>query len=78
MNRKQEILDAGVKLYRDQGLLAVTVSAIARAASTSRQTVHQYYDTAESLRERVLTAARENAAQGDEKLATRLALDEAG
>jgi AcrR family transcriptional regulator len=71
---KQNLIDAGLALYRDNGMLAVTMSAASKDAKTSRQTAHQYFENIETFREAVLSAARV-AAKTDDSIRMRLKLD---
>lgn len=65
MERKAEIIDAGLKLAAKGGMLAVTLSEIARQIKCSHGTVAFHFKTIANLRKQVGKAAVE---RKDEKV----------
>jgi len=56
LQRRQELLDAAARLLVDQGLEAVSLSAIARAARLAKSNVYRYFESREEILLEILVA----------------------
>ncbi len=48
-NRKQEIIDACEKIYREKGFTAVTIKEISTATSFTRPAIYSYFETKDEI-----------------------------